>query len=81
MSKQIDITQFSFQVFQSKAGNWGARLSNNGFAVCGFLNVATGDALFASHPILGNGGDEASEPVGEKHHDRSCSADECHLCP
>jgi hypothetical protein len=54
MNKQIDINQFSFQVFQSKNGNWGARLSNNGFAVCGFLNVATGDALFSSHPILAN---------------------------
>ena len=54
MSKQIDVNQFVFEVFQSKAGNWGARLKNNGFAVCGFLNVATGDALFATHPVLGN---------------------------
>jgi len=54
MSKQIDVNQFVFEVFQSKAGNWGARLKNNGFAVCGFLNVATGDALFATHPVLAN---------------------------
>lgn len=54
MSKQINVNQFVFEVFQSKAGNWGARLKNNGFAVCGFLNVATGDVLFSSHPVLSN---------------------------
>lgn len=54
MSKQVDINQFAFSVFQSKNGNWGARLVSNGFSVCGFLNVATGDALFSTHPILAN---------------------------
>ena len=43
----------SFTVYQSKSGNFGARLTNGNFSICSFLNAETGDALFATHPVLG----------------------------
>lgn len=62
MSKPMN---FTFEVFKSERGNVGARLKNNGFTVCGFLNVETGDALFSAHPVLANAWSVAKRDIAK----------------